>query len=140
MKKFALVIAAVAVSFFIVASVSAANLNPGDMTSCNNAKAITFTAAGGDAVDRGNANAVVWKSSNFTTVPVTLGPGEHQGFEAGGSSGWKKTGMSSKHIMGRKSVTYTSQPEFSRGDSIGDISGEVRITNTGTVAIAVSCK
>jgi len=40
---------------------------------------------------------------------------------------------------GRKSVTLTGQTNFSRGDSIGDISGEVRITNTGTVKANVTC-
>jgi hypothetical protein len=40
---------------------------------------------------------------------------------------------------GRKSVTLGGQSNFSRGDSIGDISGEVRITNTGTVPGNVTC-
>jgi len=42
-------------------------------------------------------------------------------------------------VKGRKSVTLTGQSNFSRGDSIGDISGEVRITNTGTVKGNVTC-
>jgi hypothetical protein len=63
-----------------------------------------------------------------------LGPTDDQGFEGG-----RKVGMANKHSMGRKSVTLTSQPEFSRGDSIGDISGEVRITNTGTIDMNVTC-
>ena len=41
--------------------------------------------------------------------------------------------------MGHKSITFKSQNNFSRGDSIGDISGEVRITNTGTVKGDVTC-
>ena len=136
MKKSVLVLVALAASLFLVASASAANLSPGDKTTCNNASSITFTAEGtSSAGDRSNANAVVWKSSNFTTVPVTLGPGGNSGFK-----GERKVGMSSKHSMGRKSVTFHSQPNFSRGDSIGDISGEVRITNTGTVNMTVSCK
>jgi len=40
---------------------------------------------------------------------------------------------------GHKSVTLQGQSNFSRGDSLGDISGEVRITNTGTVGIDVTC-
>jgi hypothetical protein len=32
-----------------------------------------------------------------------------------------------------------SQPEFSRGDSLGDISGLVKITNTGVNSVTVSC-
>jgi len=80
------------------------------------------------------ADAVIWKSSNFTTVPITFGPDEDNGFE-----GDRHVGMANKHSKGRNSVTLTKQPEFSRGDSIGDISGEVRITNTGTVPINVNC-
>tara|TARA_B100000686_G_C16698453_1_gene921946 strand:- start:1115 stop:1525 length:411 start_codon:yes stop_codon:yes gene_type:complete len=136
MKKSVLILVAVVTTLCFVASVSAATLKPGDKTTCNNAKSITFTAEGASsAADRTNANAVVWKSSNFTTVPVTLGPGGHSGFK-----GARKVGMSDKHSMGRKSVTFNSQPNFSRGDSIGDISGEVRITNTGTTSMSVSCK
>jgi len=33
----------------------------------------------------------------------------------------------------------TSQNNFSRGDSIGDISGLVKITNTGQTAVTVTC-
>ena len=40
---------------------------------------------------------------------------------------------------GRASVTLTSQSNFSRGDSLGDISGEVRITNIGQVNAKVTC-
>ena len=135
MKKFSFAVIAVVAMMFLVASAGAATLKPGGQTSCNNAKSITFTAQGSSSGDRSNANAVVWKSSNFTTVPVTLGPGAHSGF-----TGARKVGMSDKHSMGRKSVTFNSQPNFSRGDSIGDISGEVKITNTGTVPMGVACK
>tara|TARA_B100000686_G_scaffold303579_1_gene340529 strand:+ start:309 stop:719 length:411 start_codon:yes stop_codon:yes gene_type:complete len=135
MNKSFIVLVTLAASLFLVAFASAASLKPGDRTTCNDAKSITFTASGkSSADDRSNANAVVWKSSNYTTVPVTLGPGGHSGFK-----GSRKVGMSDKHTMGRKSVTFNSQPNFSRGDSIGDISGEVRITNTGTVKMTVSC-
>jgi len=41
--------------------------------------------------------------------------------------------------MGRNKVVLTGQNNFSRGDSIGDISGEVRITNVGTVNMNVTC-
>ena len=83
----------------------------------------------------------VWKSSNFTTVPFTLAPKDHQGFagNGGGAAGNKQVKMGNKHEMGKKSVTFIHQKEFSRGDSIGDISGEVRIHNTGTVPVAVNC-
>ena len=136
MKKLTLFLVVVVAALFLVASASAGTLKPGDQTTCNNASAITFTAEGSSSAgDRSNANAAVWKSSNFTTVPVTLGPGGHSGFK-----GSRKVGMSDKHTMGRKSVTFNSQPNFSRGDSIGDISGEVRITNTGTVNLGVACK
>ena len=141
MKKAALVLIVVVTSLFLVASAFAggASLKPGDKTSCNNANSITFSVSGTSKGDRTNGNAVVWKSSNFTTVPVTLGPGGDSGLPKG-SKGAAKTGMSNKHSKGRKSVTFNSQPNFSRGDSIGDISGEVRITNTGTNNIAVACK
>ena len=135
MKKAALILIVVVASFFLVASAFAggATLKPGGKTSCNNANSITFTV-NGSSIDRTNGNAVIWKSSNYTTVPVTIGPGDHHGF-----TGSRKVGMSDKHSMGRKSVTFNSQPNFSRGDSIGDISGEVRITNTGTNSLTVAC-
>ena len=148
MNKVALTILAVAVSVFFTVSAFAGSLAPGSMTSCNNAKSITLTNSGGSSGDRSNANLVVWKEVNATTVPITLGPGEHNGFpgNGGGSAGYKgKNGndtvvnMGTKHIMGRKSVTLFPQPNFSRGDSIGDISGEVRITNNGTNGVSVSC-
>ena len=74
-------------------------------------------------------------------MPFTLAPKDHQGFSTngGGAAGNKQVKMSNKHEMGHKSVTFKSQNNFSRGDSIGDISGEVRIHNTGTVAVNVSC-
>ncbi len=147
MKKVALISLVVAVSICFAASAFAGSLNPGQSTSCNNAKSITLTNSGGSGVDRTNANLVVWKQANFTTVPITLGPGDNNGFPGagGGSAGYKgKNGndvvqMGSKHIMGRKSVTLYPQPNFSRGDSIGDIGGEVRITNTGTIGVSVAC-
>jgi hypothetical protein len=41
--------------------------------------------------------------------------------------------------MGHKSVVLKGQNNFSRGDSISDINGEVRITNTGTTNLNVNC-
>lgn len=118
------------------ASAYADTLKPGDKTSCVDAQQITLEAAGmSNAGDRGNANAVIWKSSNATTIPISLGPTDENGLE-----GDRGVGMRDKHSQGRKAVTLTRQPEFSRGDSIGDISGEVRITNTGTVDLKVECK
>ena len=147
MKKMALISLLVAVAFCFATAAYAGSLAPGQTTSCNDAKSITLTNAGGKGVDRTNANLAVWKQANATTVPITLGPSEHNGFSGtgGGSSGYKgKNGndivkMGTKHIMGRKSVTLYPQPNFSRGDSIGDISGEVRITNTGTIGVSVAC-
>jgi len=141
MKKLAIVLLVTIASFCLAASAFAGSVAPGGSAKCNNAKSIKIEATGGDAVDRGSANGFLWKSSNFTTVPFTLAPKDHQGFSTngGGAAGNKQVKMSSKHEMGHKSVTFKSQNNFSRGDSIGDISGEVRIHNTGTVAVNVSC-
>ena len=141
MKKLAIVLLVTVASFCLAASAFAGSVAPGGSAKCNNAKSIKIEASGGDAVDRGSANGFLWKSSNFTTVPFTLAPKDHQGFSTngGGAAGNKQVKMSSKHEMGHKSVTFKSQNNFSRGDSIGDISGEVRIHNTGTVAVNVSC-
>ena len=142
MKKLAIVLLVTIASFCLATAALAGNVAPGGMAKCNNAKSIKIEAASdGDAVDRGSANGYLWKSSNFTTVPFTLAPKDHQGFSTngGGAAGNKQVKMSSKHEMGHKSVTFKSQKAFSRGDSIGDISGEVRIHNTGTVAVSVTC-
>ena len=141
MKKLAIVLLVTIASFCLAASAFAGSVAPGGSAKCNNAKSIKIEATGGDAVDRGSANGYLWKSSNFTTVPFTLAPKDHQGFagNGGGAAGNKQVKMSNKHEMGHKSVTFKHQNNFSRGDSIGDISGEVRIHNTGTVAVNVSC-
>ena len=142
MKKLAIVLLVTIASFCLVASAFAGSVAPGGSAKCNNAKSIKVeTASDGDAVNRGSANGFLWKSSNFTTVPFTLAPKDHQGFagNGGGAAGNKQVKMSNKHSMGQKAVTFKSQNNFSRGDSIGDISGEVRIHNTGTVAVNVSC-
>ena len=142
MKKLAIVLLVTIASFSLAATVFAGNVSPCGMAKFNNAKSIKVEAAGaGDAEDRGSANGYLWKSSNFTTVPFTLAPKDHQGFagNGGGAAGNKQVKMPSKHSMGHKSVTFKKANNFSRGDSIGDISGEVRIHNTGTVPVSVSC-
>ncbi len=136
MKKLALSVLTAICAFCLAASAFAGTIGPGEKTSCNDAQSITLEASGNSSAgDRGNANAVLWKSSNFTTVPITLGPTDEHGL-----SGSRGVGMSDKKSQGRQKVTLNHQPNFSRGDSIGDISGEVRITNTGTVPISVNCQ
>ena len=141
MKKLAIVLLVTIASFCLAASAFAGSVAPGGSAKCNNAKSIKIEATGGDAVDRGSANGFLWKSSNFTTVQFTLSPKDHQGFSTngGGEAGNKQVKMSNKHSMGHASVTFKHQNNFSRGDSIGDISGEVRIHNTGTVPVSVTC-
>ena len=142
MKKLAIVLFVTVASFCLVASAFAANVAPGGMGKCNNAGSIKIeTASSGDAKDRGSANGTIWKSSNFTTTPFTLAPNDHQSFagNGGGAAGNAQVKMPSKHSMGHKSITHGRQNNFSRGDSIGDISGEVRIHNTGTVPVTVTC-
>ena len=137
----------------------AGSLAPGASMSCNDAKSIKVASAGNHAEDRANVNLVLWKSSNFTTIPITLGPSDTSGLVNNASGNKKDSHFKCKdttqcipgavdggatHVRpmwskGRKSVTLTSQSNFSRGDSIGDISGEVRITNTGTVKGDVTC-
>jgi len=127
------------VAFCFAASAYAGTLKPGQKTTCNNAKKITLEASGNSSKgDRGNANLVIWKSSTATTIPISLGPTEHNYFKAG-AAGAKATGIEIRHTMGRKKVVLMGQSNFSRGDSIGDISGEVRITNTGTINVNVTC-
>ena len=139
MRKLVLFTILTVVALCFAASAYAGTLKPGQKTTCNNASKITLEASGTSSKgDRGNANAVIWKSSNATTVPISLGPTDHQNFK-GGAAGAGKSGIRSYHSMGRKKVVLMRQNNFSRGDSIGDISGEVRITNTGTVNLNVSC-
>jgi hypothetical protein len=142
MKKLAIVLFVTVASFCLVASAFAANVAPGGMGKCNNAGSIKIeTASSGDAKDRGSANGTIWKSSNFTTVPFTLAPNDDMSFpgNGGGAAGNAQVGMPNKYSKGVKSVTHGHQNNFSRGDSIGDISGEVRIHNTGTVPVTVTC-
>ncbi|MFQ5451160.1 MAG: hypothetical protein ACE5E9_11065 [Nitrospinaceae bacterium] len=135
MKKLAIVLLVSISALCFVASAFAGTIKPGEQTSCNNSKAISLEAAGSSSVgDRGNANAVIWKSSNYTTIPISLGPSDTHGLK-----GARGVGMSNKQSQGRKAVVLKHQNNFSRGDSIGDISGLVKITNTGTVPINVNC-
>ncbi len=145
MKKiFVLTVAFVA---GIALSANAGSINPGEMAKCNDAKSITLENAGTASSygakdgytdnDRGGANVVVWKSSNFTTVPLTLGPNDNNDSLNGADHG--KTGLPQRGGMGKSKVTLVSQSNFSRGDSIGDISGLVKITNTGQTSVTVSC-
>ena len=137
----------------------AGSLAPGASTTCTDAKSIKIEAAGKHATDRGNANLVIWKSSNFTTIPIAVDTGDTHGLPTGSSGNTKATkfkckdttqcipgatdnspaGVREHSSKGRKSVTLSGQTNFSRGDSIGDISGEVRITNTGTTPANVTC-
>ena len=159
MNKLALALIT-AVSVFCLTSLAfAGSLAPGASMSCNDAKSIKFEAAGSNATDRTNANFSVWKSKSFTTIPISVGPGDTHGIPTGSSGNTKATkfkckdttqcvpgaydnsvvGVREMSSKGRASVTLTSQSNFSRGDSLGDISGEVRITNIGAVAGKVTC-
>ena len=126
----------------------AETIKPGQLTSCKDANSITIEVEtiantskdkfGYTSNDRGTANLVIWKSSNYTTVPITLGPNDANVSLIGTDGG--RTGLAPKGSMGRNKVTLHSMPNFSRGDSIGDISGLVKITNTGVVPATVHCK
>ena len=159
MNKLALVLITAVTVLCFTALAFAGSLAPGASMSCNGAKSIKLASAGSHALDRSNANFVIWKSSNFTTIPITVGPGDTHGLVGNGAGNKKDSHFKCKdttqcipgavdggatHVRpmwskGRKSVTLTGQNNFSRGDSIGDISGEVRITNTGTVPGNVTC-
>ena len=128
-------------------SANAGQISNGQMAKCNNAKSITLEAAkvahvtsdkfGYTDNDRGGANLSIWKSSNFTTVPITLGQNDSNASLNGTDKG--KTGIPERGGMGKGKVTLVSQPAFSRGDSIGDIGGLVKITNTGSIPVTVTC-
>ncbi len=138
MRKLVLFTILSIVALGFAASAYAGTLKPGQKTTCNNANKITLEASGNSSKgDRSNANLVIWKSSTATTIPITLGGG-HNAFK-GGAAGANFAGIRSYHSMGRKKVILQKQTNFSRGDSIGDISGEVRITNTGTINVNVTC-
>lgn len=145
MKKIFVLTVAFIAGFALVAN--AGQIASGQTAKCDNAKSITLetagtpnSAGGKDGYtdnDRGGANLSVWKSSNFTTVPITLGPNDSNQTVIGADHGL--TGLPERGTMGASKVTLVSQPEFSRGDSIGDISGLVKITNTGVNPVTVTC-
>ena len=110
--------------------------------------------------DRGSANVVVWKSSNFTTIPISLGAkGDHNQATRGqgkltkfkckdttqcvpGAIDNSSVGLAEHWYgknYGRSKIVLSSQENFSRGDSIGDISGLVKITNNGVNPVSVTC-
>ena len=159
MKKLALALITAVSVLCLTALAFAGSLAPGASMSCNDAKSIKLASSGSHAEDRANANFVIWKSSNFTTIPISLGPSDTSGIVNNSAGNTKDTKVKCKDTTqcipgaldstaagvrkmwskGRKSVTLSGQNNFSRGDSIGDISGEVRITNTGTVPANVTC-
>lgn len=130
------------------ATAFAGKINTGQTASCENAQSITIEVAkianqansadfGYTTNDRGTGTVVVWKSSNATTVPISLGPNDSNHTLVSTDKGL--TGIEQRGEMGRNKVVLTSQPAFSRGDSIGDISGKVTVTNTGTNPVSVMC-
>jgi hypothetical protein len=146
MKKILLLTAIFIASTSVAAF--AGTIEPGQSTSCKDANAIelevvkTAPAFGGKFGhtnnDRGTANLVVWKSSNYTTIPITLGPNDDNKAMNGTDKG--RTGLAAMGEMGASKVTLKHETAFSRGDSIGDISGTVKISNTGAVGVSVNCK
>ncbi|PIQ95395.1 MAG: hypothetical protein COV67_15010 [Nitrospinae bacterium CG11_big_fil_rev_8_21_14_0_20_56_8] len=126
---------------------SAQEISKGQSVSCNDAKSIEISVAklqtessdkfGYTTNDRGTASLVVWKSANFTTIPITLGPNDSNMTLVTEDHG--HTGIEVRGTMGSDKVVLNHQPEFSRGDSIGDIRGEVKITNVGPVPASVNC-
>ena len=145
MKKVTLLTVVLFAGF--TATAFAGNIKTGQTASCNDAKSITISVAkiankaggkfGYSTNDRGTGNVVVWKSSNATTVPITLGPNDDNRSMNGTDKG--KTNIGIMGSMGRNKVVLTGQNNFSRGDSIGDISGKVTVTNTGTNPVTVAC-
>ena len=130
------------------ATAFAGSIKTGQVASCDNAKSITISVAkiankanakdfGYTTNDRGTGNVVVWRSSNAISLPITLGPNDdNRSFNA---TDHGLTGIPVMGEMGRNKVVLTNQPAFSRGDSIGDISGKVTVTNTGTNPVTVAC-
>ncbi|MFT4579126.1 MAG: hypothetical protein ACI8PD_001972 [Nitrospinales bacterium] len=131
----------------IAMTASAGSITSGQMAKCNDAKSITLENAGPANMssdkfgytsnDRGTATVAVWKSSNFTTTSITLGPNDNNA--SLNSTDHGRTGLPQRGGMGKHKVTLTSQNNFSRGDSIGDIRGLVKISNIGTNAVTVTC-
>ena len=132
----------------LTASAYAGSIKTGQTATCNDAKSITIQVAkiankasasdfGYTTNDRGTGNVVVWRSAIATTESMSLGPNDSNHTVVATDKG--KTGFPVRGSMGRSKVILTSQPAFSRGDSLGDISGKVTITNTGTNPVTVSC-
>ena len=140
MKKLAVVLLVAVASFCLASSAFAGAVAPGGTAKCTDAKSITVENTGGGG-ERGEANATIWFSSTHVTTAISLSPSANQGFstDGGGAAGNKQVKMASKHSMGRKSVTFNRQNNFSRGDSISDINGVVKITNTGKANLTVTC-
>ena len=146
MKKILLLTAIFIASTSVAAF--AGTINPGQSTSCKDASAIELEVVktapaysgkyGHTTNDRGTANLVIWKSSNYTTVPISLGPNDNNQAMNGTDKG--RTGLKAMGGMGASKVILAKQTQFSRGDSIGDISGTVKITNTGAIGVVVNCK
>ena len=139
MKKLAVVILVAVASFCLASSAFAGAVKPGGMAKCTDAKSITVENGGGP--ERGEGNATIWYSSTHLTHAISLSPSADQGFStnAGGAAGNKQVKMSNKFSKGKKSVTFGGQNNFSRGDSISDVNGVVKITNTGKANLTVTC-
>ena len=139
MKKLAVVLLVAVASFCLASSAFAGALAPGGMAKCTDAKSITVENGGGP--ERGEGNATIWYSSTHLTHAVSLSPTANQGFttNGGGAAGNKQVKMSNKFSKGKKSVTFGGQNNFSRGDSISDINGVVKINNTGKANLTVTC-
>ena len=145
MKKVTLLTVVLFAGF--TATAFAGTIKTGQTAACQDAKSITISVAkiankaggkfGYTTNDRGTGNVVVWKSANATTVPITLGPNDDNRSINATDKG--KTGIPVMGSMGRNKVVLTGQNNFSRGDSIGDISGKVTVTNTGTNPVTVAC-
>ncbi len=146
MKKIALLTALFVAS--VTGNAMAGTINTGQTASCTDANSITIEVAkiankansgdfGYTTNDRGTANLVVWKSANATTIPLTLGPNDDNRSVVGKDHG--RTGLAPMGTMGASKVVLTRQNAFSRGDSLGDISGTVTFTNTGTNPVSVTC-
>jgi hypothetical protein len=141
------IILSAAILSLVATSAIAGTIKPGETITCKDANSISIEVAKigpefGDANgytsnDRGSANLAVWKSSNFTTVPLTLGPNDNNATLVATDHG--RTGLPSIGGMGKSKVVLTKQSAFTRGDSIGDISGTVKFTNTGVNAVTVTC-
>ena len=140
MKKLAVVLLVAVASFCLASSAFAGSVSPGALAKCTDAKSITVTNTGGGS-ERGEGNATIWFSSTHLTTAISLSPNSNQSFttDGGGAAGNKQVKMASKHSMGKRSVTFNRQNNFSRGDSISDINGVVKITNTGAAKLTVTC-